>query len=134
MPPSCYDGVELNLNGDPVEDFHAAEEASDDIFIPGPVRNASADIPLDTPPPYSEHLSSTRSITSTTVPVPPTSPPKASSGVFSSLFGKSNTTKLSKNQINDAVELTKFALAALQKGDGELGRQRLEQALNVLKK
>ncbi|KAL7480562.1 hypothetical protein ACHAW6_006249 [Cyclotella cf. meneghiniana] len=135
VPPPSFDGVELNLNGDPVEDDHSVEEASVDIFIPGPLRNVSVDIPLDSPPPYSEHLSSTRSITSsTTVPVPPTSPPKASSGVFSSLFGKSNTTKWSKNQINDAVELTRFALAALQKGDGELGRHRLEQALNVLKK
>ncbi|KAL3788212.1 hypothetical protein HJC23_004679 [Cyclotella cryptica] len=136
VPPPSYDGVELNLNGDPVEDSHEEEEAPGEIFIPGPLRNSSANnMTLDSPPPYTEQLSSTRSITSSiTVPMPPTSPPKASPGVFSSFFGKSNATKFSKNQINDAVELTKFALAALQKGDGELGRQRLEQALNVLKK
>jgi len=31
----------------------------------------------------------------------------------------------------DVVELTKFALSALYKGDGGLGKERLEQALGV---
>jgi hypothetical protein len=51
---------------------------------------------------------------------------------MSSLFGKSSpSTKLSKEKMADAVELTKFALAALQKGDADLGRERLEQALGL---
>jgi hypothetical protein len=54
---------------------------------------------------------------------------------MSSLFGKSSsstsTAKLSKEKMADAVELTKFALAALQKGDADLGRERLEQALGL---
>ena len=42
-----------------------------------------------------------------------------------------STKKLSPKQREDAVKLTKLALAALQKGDGDSGRKKLEQALAV---
>lgn len=126
VPPPSYENVELNINGSLVGD-----QESDDIFIPAaPEDNVPAtltpSIPL--PSPSSNSMQSEASI-----PAAPISPPKSSK--FSTLFGKTgNKTKISKNQMNDAVELTKFALVALQKGDGELGRERLEQALGVLNK
>lgn len=52
----------------------------------------------------------------------------------SSRFGgksSNSTMNVSEKQTIDAVELVKIALAALQKGDGNLGRERLEQALSV---
>ena len=128
VPPPSYDNVELNINGSLVGD-----QESDDIFIPAaPEYNvsSSATLPLSIPLPSP---SSNSMQSESSIPAAPISPPKASK--FSTLFGKTgNKTKISKNQMNDAVELTKFALAALQKGDGELGRQRLEQALSVLNK
>ncbi|KAL3815739.1 hypothetical protein ACHAXA_004941 [Cyclostephanos tholiformis] len=55
----------------------------------------------------------------------------SNTGVMSPQYCKSSisSTKLSKEKMADAIELTKFALAALQKGDADLGRERLEQAL-----
>jgi vacuolar protein sorting-associated protein VTA1 len=134
VPPPSYDNVELNINGSLVENSHIQEE-SDDIFIPAAPKNEVLPTCIPSPPSYSEtsNFNSIPPSSEQSIPAAPISPPKSSSG-FSSLFGKSNTNKISKNQMNDAVELTKFALAALQKGDGELGRQRLEQALGVLNK
>lgn len=126
VAPPSYENVELNINGSLVGD-----QESDDIFIPAAPEDKvpatlTPSIPL--PSPSSNSMQSEASI-----PAAPISPPKSSK--FSTLFGKTgNKTKISKNQMNDAVELTKFALVALQKGDGELGRERLEQALSVLNK
>ncbi|KAL7507551.1 hypothetical protein ACHAXN_007656 [Cyclotella atomus] len=123
IPPPSYENLELNINGSLVEDVPAGEE-SDDIFIPA----APALLPPAIPPSYSETSAPS---SQPSIPAAPIAPPKSSKF---SIFGKSNTNKPTKNQLNDAVELTKFALAALQKGDGELGRLRLEQALGVLNK
>ena len=131
MPPPPYENVELSINGSLVEDIPKDEETND-IFIPVAPKGR-AELPPIIPPPSSETINM-NDVSSNPSAESTISPPK-SSNRFSSLFGKSNSNnKLTKNQMNDAVELTKFALAALQKGDGELGRQRLEQALGVLNK
>lgn len=167
ISPPPYNGIELNINGDPtptVEDVNEGDEDSgdEDIFIPGAAKAAADNIAKDNdifvdaispvdppPPPYPDHAAATSHDNTTTPsilpppaapkPLPPPPPAPApssnsssSTGMFSSLFGKSSSsTKLTKVQLADAVELTKFALAALQKGDGDLGRERLEQALGV---
>lgn len=153
-----YSGIEININGDPepsaitqpfVEDVEE-DSADEEIFVPGPPKVAAKhqhfqENDTDLPPPsYSEYTESSQSSTRP-VSDPPQPPPapsvnaiasqstSRSSGVLSSLFGKSSGGKISKEKMSDAVELTKFALAALQKGDGELGRERLQQALDSLK-
>ena len=45
---------------------------------------------------------------------------------------KRNKSKLSKAEFADAMELTKFALAALEDKNSELAAERLQQALEVL--
>jgi vacuolar protein sorting-associated protein VTA1 len=47
-------------------------------------------------------------------------------------FAKKTGGKASKAQITDAVELTKFALAALEEKDGDMAADRLMQALQAL--
>jgi len=62
-------------------------------------------------------------------PVQPT--PKKSGGIFG--FGKkSKAGKVSRAQLDDATELTRFALAALEDRDAELAASRLQQALQSL--
>ena len=70
---------------------------------------------------------------------PPTPEKKKSSSFFG--MSKKKTTssslsaggnKVSKSALADAVELTSFALAALQDKDTELGATRLKQALEAL--
>lgn len=65
-------------------------------------------------------------------PPPPYEPPKAKAkgGLFG--FGKKSTGKASKAQMEDAIELTKFALAALEDKDADLAASRLQQALKTL--
>lgn len=145
-PPPSYDGIELNLSGQPTttttemtttETSSTVEKnAHKEMFIPPP--------PSSLPPPHSYSQ-----------PPPPPPPPQnddptrnnngssnsndggsSGKGMFSSIFHNNNNKssinkKLSKEQMGDVIELTKFALAALQNGDGELGRERLEQALAV---
>jgi vacuolar protein sorting-associated protein VTA1 len=64
-------------------------------------------------------------------PAAPSAPPaKKSGGMFG--FGKKKGEKITKAQLADAVELTRFALASLEDRDGELGAERLQQALDAL--
>lgn len=67
---------------------------------------------------------------------PAASPKRNGKGGMGSMFGfgKKKGGKISKAQFSDAIELTKFALAALEEKDAELGTARLEQALQVLKR
>ena len=150
MPPPAYEGFELSLNDDPtpaVEDDESGTE-DEEIFIPGAAaKTRENNIFVDeTPPPFPYPREKSNSTTpsflppAATKPLPPPLPPPIASsqssssntGVMSSLFGKSSpSTMLSKEKMADAVELTKFALAALQKGDADLGRERLEQALGL---
>lgn len=60
----------------------------------------------------------------------PTSKAKAKSGIFG--FGNNKKPSSSKAQIQDATELTKFALAALEDKDADLAAERLKKALAVL--
>jgi vacuolar protein sorting-associated protein VTA1 len=66
------------------------------------------------------------------IPAPPpyVPPSKPRSGI--SGLGAAKTQKASKVQMADAVELTRFALAALEDKDAELGANRLQQALRAL--
>ena len=131
-------GVELNLDGQPtVEEVNDGDEDSDseDIFIPAAAKQAAeveysdqfatSETP-DLPPPAASK------------PLPPPTPPSPSksSGVFGGLFGggKSSSTKLSKDLLADAVEITTFAISALKHGDSDLGRERLELALGLWKR
>lgn len=73
------------------------------------------------------------------VPVPAkkaAAPPKQrkSGGIFGGAFGggSKSKSKFDKQQIDDAMELTQFALAALKSKDGELAATRLQQALDAL--
>lgn len=65
------------------------------------------------------------------LPAAPSAPPaKKSGGMFG--FGKKKGEIITKAQLADAVELTRFALASLEDKDGELGAERLHQALEAL--
>ena len=68
------------------------------------------------------------------VPLPSPSKPKPSGGIFGALSGKKKGSTKAPNraQMADAVELTKFALAALEDRNGDLGAERLQQALEAL--
>ena len=129
-PPPPYDGIELSLSGQPTstttssDDYAQEQQTSDqDLFIPAPPPQKPS-----TPPPSSsqqQHASNGGGGSNN----------NGGKGMFSSIFHSTNKSssnkKLSKEQMGDAIELTKFALAALQSGDGELGRERLEQALGL---
>ena len=89
-------------------------------FVAPPSPPPSA--PLPPPPPQSA-----------AIPPPPYEPPKpkAKGGLFG--FGRSGKNAgVSKAQMQDAVELTKFALAALEDKDADLAASRLQQALKSL--
>merc|ERR1712194_889345 len=126
-----------------VEEVKEGDEDSgtENVFIPGAREDSAENVgdvyfdpptPVAPPPPYSGH--SARSLDTSpsvpppaaTKPLPPTRTPSSNknTGVFSSFFGQSSSSKkLSKAQMADAAELTKFAMAALQEGDGDLGRE-----------
>lgn len=148
-PPPAYDGIELSLNGDPtptVEDVDK-DAVGDNVYVPGADEVIGNGLFVDAPapvapPPYPDPAPARPSDASPlpvpppagsrTLPLPVAAPAPANKSVFSSLFGGSSSAKkLSKAQMADAVELTKFALSALQQGDGDLGRERLEQALGL---
>jgi vacuolar protein sorting-associated protein VTA1 len=149
VAPPAYDGYELNINGDPTPTVDDGDDDSgtEDIFIPGSAKAAAKSTNRensiffdDTPPPSYVRTKPHYTTPSFSPPVAskPLPPPIAASqslmsntGVMSPQYCKSSisSTKLSKEKMADAIELTKFALAALQKGDADLGRERLEQAL-----
>jgi len=146
--------VELNLDGQPtVEEVNEGDEdsGSEDIFIPAAAKQAADDItkknsvfdyPLSPPPPYSDIAATSETPDlpppAASKPLPPPTPPspsKSSGGVFGGLFGgKSSSTKLSKDLLGYAVEITTFAISALKHGDCDLGRERLELALGLWKR
>lgn len=66
---------------------------------------------------------------------PPSSPQqKKESNSFLGGFGKKSKQKRNKEMMADAIELTKFALAALESNEVELAMTRLQQALGTLRK
>jgi vacuolar protein sorting-associated protein VTA1 len=65
-------------------------------------------------------------------PAAPVSLPDTVSSFFGLSGGKKATTEVTKTQLKDAIELTRFALSALEDKDLELGVSRLQQALKTL--
>ncbi|GMH54417.1 hypothetical protein TrRE_jg8016 [Triparma retinervis] len=59
--------------------------------------------------------------------------PEAAAPKRSSWFGSKKSSSTSKESITDAIELSKFAIAALEGKEIELARQRLQKALDCLK-
>jgi vacuolar protein sorting-associated protein VTA1 len=72
----------------------------------------------------------------TVAPVPVAASPTKKKAGFMSTFKKQKpptpSGKATKEQLDDAKELTKFAMAALENKDGDLAAQRLQQALEAL--
>jgi vacuolar protein sorting-associated protein VTA1 len=66
------------------------------------------------------------------LPAAPSAPPAKKAGGMFGFGGKKKGEKITKAQLADAVELTRFALASLEDKDGELGAERLQQALDAL--
>ena len=48
------------------------------------------------------------------------------------LFGGRKKAKIAKAKLDDATELTRFALAALNEQDADLAAQRIQEALKAL--
>lgn len=120
-------GTEVGLEGFGPPPSYPGESLPDEVFVAGSDEPpASTDRPPIVQPP----------IYKPPVAKPPTPEKKKSSSFFG--MGKKKTTassggsKVSKAALADAVELTSFALAALQSKDAELGATRLEQALAAL--
>lgn len=66
------------------------------------------------------------------LPPPPAPAPAPSNSFFSFNKGSKSNGTVSKAQLADATELTRFALAALEERDAELATERLQQALQCL--
>ncbi len=91
------------------------------------------------PPPPPPSYSSATTPSAPVVPVKPPPPePSSGGGFMSSFFGgamggnNSNSSKYPKNVLDDAKELTKFALSALNDKDGDTAVERLQQAMEIL--
>ncbi|CAB9516220.1 protein sorting-associated protein VTA1 homolog [Seminavis robusta] len=113
------EGTEIALEPPPVYPGESTTESSTSFVVAPP--------PSPSPPPPPAQPSPPRAV------APPPAPPKKSGGIFG--FGSKknkNNGKASKAQITDAMELTKFALAALEEKDADLAATRLQQALETL--
>ncbi len=135
-------GFELNLDGDatpssPTEDLepgNATEEKSSALLaVDKTTLSATSPSQEDHHVRQENKLLPSKSKTRSPSPVAtaPRNTSSSNTGLFPSKSSTTTTTILSKKQLADAIELTIFALAALQKGDAEMGRERLEQALSV---
>lgn len=121
-PVAEEEGTEVELGPPPAFDF----------AVPPPV-SPPPSAPVHRPP-----LSFNNSPVAPPMPTPPSAkpqPPPASSekksGGFFGLGGKKKT-KASKAEIADAMELTRFALSALEDKNADLAAERLRQALQTL--
>lgn len=83
------------------------------------------------PPPYDFSTKDDDDAKITNAPSNPPPPPVTSSKVTPIVRKRSETTK-KKEMLADAMELTRFALAALEGKDMDLGKTRLQQALETL--
>lgn len=151
-PPPSYDGIELSLSGQPTTTTSTTittktsstveKNAHEEMFIPPPPSSLPPPYSYSQPPPPQNDDPTRNNNVSSSSNNINNDGGSSGKGMFSSIFHNSSNNKssnnnnnsnkkLSKEQMGDAIELTKFALAALQNGDGELGRERLEQALAV---
>lgn len=99
------------------------------------------EVGLGPPPPYSATSDSSNDISSASRPslsfslppvdIPPPTKPKAPS-LFGGFMKKNESKAASKAQLADAMELTRFAMAALEDRDSDLAAERLQQALSAL--
>ena len=95
------------------------------------------EVGLGPPPAYStttDNFTSTRPSLSFNLPpvdIPTPTKPKAPS-IFDGFMKKNESKTTSKAQLADAMELTRFALAALEDRDSDLAAERLQQALSAL--
>jgi vacuolar protein sorting-associated protein VTA1 len=113
------------------------------IAPPEPEDEEGTEVPYDIgpPPAYPPPSSPTTDVSREVfVPLPPPVPPpapaspaKKTNNIFAA-FGKSNGkgSSATKQQLADATELTRFALAALESKDADLAATRLQQALQAL--
>uniref|UniRef100_A0A7S1ZCU8 Vta1/callose synthase N-terminal domain-containing protein n=1 Tax=Trieres chinensis TaxID=1514140 RepID=A0A7S1ZCU8_TRICV len=140
------EGTEVGLNGRPhdlppppypVSDGHDDEEDVD-VFVPG-VKPGGGAREADTPPPYQPPAPAP--VPPPPMPAPSYSPPapkksSAASSVFGGFRGKKKGPggggRVSQAAFEDATELTRFALTALQEKDAELAAERLRGALQAL--
>lgn len=124
-----------------VETVQEDQDDDEDLALPPPVSMAPLPkpAPAPTPPPPPPPAEEGTEVNLGPPPAYPTSnvetfepetPTKKKKGIFG--FGSGSSKKPSKEQINDAVELTRFALAALEDKQTDLGAQRLQQALKAL--
>ena len=128
-----HDSVEVSLVGTNSETvLPEAPHSSPEITKEKPT------IPESLPPPaYEESLNVTPVQPIPVAVPPPTSPPDSSPTKSSSIWGfggmkKSPDGKASAAKIEDAKELTRFALAALEARDVNLAGNRLKEALKAL--
>ena len=125
------EGTEVGLHSPPPPAYPGNDDEDDgDVFVPGAVKSAAASVnrppmAFDAPPPV----------------VPPVIPVKApapapATAQKSSKWGfgkkKASNVSVSKQAMEDAKELTRFALAALESKDPDLAAQRMQQALSAL--
>ena len=139
MPPSVPPPV-MPPSVDPdTDDEPMAEDKEDDDDEEEADANQGQEVELGPPPAYpgpspakEESSLSFNLPPPMDVPMPkPAASPKKSSGGGLFGFGKKKD-KVSKAELADATELTRFALAALTDKDVDLAAERLKQALSVL--
>lgn len=106
-PPPAYPGSGGSSN-------HSEDSSSPQMFVPPPLTPDTLPQESPMPPPS----------------IPPPAPAPSGGGLFG--FGQKKGGKVSKAQIADAVELTRFALSALEEKDPDLAAERLQQALQSL--
>jgi vacuolar protein sorting-associated protein VTA1 len=109
------------------EDSTEVELGAPPSYSPPP---ASFDPPKVNRPPISYSLPP--AVEPPALPPAPSAPPAKKSGGMFGFGGNKKKEKITKAQLADAVELTRFALASLEDKDGELGAERLQQALDAL--
>ena len=102
-----------------------------------PQDEEGTEVALGPPPAYlmtTDTSNSTRPSLSFNLPpvdIPSPAKPKAPS-IFGGFMKMNGSKSTSKAQLADAMELTRFALAALEDRDGDLAAERLQQALSAL--
>lgn len=128
-------GTEIDLSGMPQETFESAPIVPTND-IPPPI------LPENNPPTTDDFNPSHNSA----IPSAPDPSPTAISAITESAFSSminmmplasnnnNKSFRVSNEKLNDAIELTRFALAALEDRDVQLGTSRLQQALSSLGK
>jgi len=127
------EGTEVGLHSPPPPAYPGNDDEDDgDVFVPGAVKSAAAGVnrppmAFDAPPP----------VVPPVIPKPVEAPARAPAPAQKSNkwgFGKKKASSgsVSKQAMEDAKELTRFALAALEGKDPDLAAQRMQQALSAL--